>query len=399
VFVGDANNDGYNDILSSDWSDDTVTIYNGTASGGWEPKFNLSVGDEPYCVFVGDANNDGYNDILTADDADWTISIYNGTNNNNWEPRMTLDVVNGPEGLFVGDANNDGYNDVVSAESSPDLISIFRGKSDNYWEARTTLSTTNGPYYVIVADANNDGLNDIINTDYFDDSITIFNGTSDNSWETKYALGVGDQPRDFGVGNLNNDLMGGSIDVSRADVVLTGEAAGDKFGYSVSLAGDIDGDGYPDIAVGAPYHTNESATECGALYIFSGGFTVNTTAAYTNYGEYAYDHFGWSVSHAGDIDGNGLMEVICGAPHYNTTAGETPPSAEDVGKVYCYTGFLIPEFSEILVPIVFMLLIIAIWRRRRIKKTLLYENRKLQNNYPGNGYNGSKGVQMRENKT
>jgi hypothetical protein len=175
---------------------------------------------------------------------------------------------------------------------------------------------------------------------------------------------------------------GGDPMDSTADVTLTGENNGDEFGYSVSAAGDLDGDGDPDVIVGAPYFTNGSKTECGAFYVFCGGSDIDATEEYKNEGEYAYDHFGWSVSLAGDMNNDNINDVIIGAPHYDTQASETPPSVSDAGKVYI---MCIPEFDFIALPLMIITVLILYLnkhnrnhsnsnqkpRRRKRKKQLL----------------------------
>jgi hypothetical protein len=359
VFVGDANNDGYNDILTADYSDDNVTIYNGTSSGSWEPKGTLSVGDGPTDLYVGDVNNDGYNDIVTSDDNDNTVTILNGTSSGSWEPIFTLDVGTSPCSVFVGDANNDGFNDILTADQTDKTVTIYNG-TDSGWEDKFNLSVGDLPYSVLVADANNDGYNDILTADINDDTVTLYNGTASGDWEDKTTLSVGTAPTDVFVANANNDVMGGSMFASDADLILTGESAGDKFGYSVHYAGDIDDDGDPDVIVGAPYHTNGSATECGAMYVFCGGSDIDSTADYTNYGENAYDHFGWSVSYAGDINGDNYNDTLVGAPYYDEG------SNADAGKAYSH--YVIPEFSDIVMPIFVMITIFGIFRRKQKKK-------------------------------
>ncbi|UCH88730.1 MAG: FG-GAP repeat protein, partial [Thermoplasmata archaeon] len=234
----------------------------------------------------------------------------------------------------AGDINNSGYDDVIIGAPGDDKAYIFCGyDSMNYSitaaDANVTLtgtaSTNFGWSVGNCSDVNADGT--------YDDVIV---GAPDSTNGNAYIY-YGGNPMNTGV-----------------DLTLTGEAAGDRFGYSVHYAGDIDADGDPDVIVGAPYHTDGGRTNCGALYVYSGGSGIDSTADYTNYGEYAGDHFGWAVSFAGDIDGDDLNETLSGAPHYNTQSGETPPSAADAGKAYIH---VIPEFDEI--AFVFVLILIA----------------------------------------
>jgi hypothetical protein len=257
VFVGDANNDGYNDILSADASGDTVTIYNGTGGGGWEAQGTLDVGDQPWSVFVGDANNDGYNDILTANYNDNTVSIYNGTSSNDWEARGTLGVGTETRSVFVGDANNDGYNDILTANRASNTVTIYNGTSSNDWEAEGTLAVGTSPRSVFVGDANNDGYNDILAADYNDDTVTIYNGTG-SGWETKGTLDVGNGPYSVFVGDANNDGLNDILTANELDTTVSiykGTGSGWEAEGTLSVGtnpvsvfvGDANNDGYNDI--------------------------------------------------------------------------------------------------------------------------------------------------------
>ncbi|MEW6069945.1 MAG: integrin alpha, partial [Candidatus Thermoplasmatota archaeon] len=102
-----------------------------------------------------------------------------------------------------------------------------------------------------------------------------------------------------------------SVSAPPLTVIISGigAMAGDNFGWNVSYAGDLNGDGYDDFIMGAPYNDSEdgSKSECGAVYIFFGYDCITTSnldalnANVTIYGATAGDHFGWSVSNGGNI--------------------------------------------------------------------------------------------------
>jgi hypothetical protein len=121
---------------------------------------------------------------------------------------------------------------------------------------------------------------------------------------------------------------GGSSMDSVSDVNLTGENYGDRFGYSVDFAGDVDGDGRNDVIVGAPYYDNASYTNSGNTYVFKGGSSMNFVAHYDFMGSQANEHMGWSVSFALDINDSSDNAVVAGAPHRDDG------SNTDCGKGY-----------------------------------------------------------------
>ncbi len=103
---------------------------------------------------------------------------------------------------------------------------------------------------------------------------------------------------------------------------------GDYLGYSVASAGDIDGDGVPDIISGA-YGNDDGGVNCGAVWVIllntDGTAKGAVELAYGLNGMssdlVAYDQFGESVASAGDIDGDGVPDVIAGA-QYNDDGGD-----------------------------------------------------------------------------
>jgi hypothetical protein len=92
--------------------------------------------------------------------------------------------------------------------------------------------------------------------------------------------------------------------------VLSGSASGDRFGQWVAAAGDVDGDGYGDLLVGAPYHDNGDF-RFGRAYLYRGGPAgIETTAAWVEEGEEIGYGFAGRIAGAGDVNGDGLDDVI-----------------------------------------------------------------------------------------
>ncbi len=104
-----------------------------------------------------------------------------------------------------------------------------------------------------------------------------------------------------------------------------------EFGKSVGTAGDINGDGYSDLIVGAPFYDNGQTDE-GRAYLYLGSPSgLATLPAWIVESDQASARFGWSVGTAGDVNGDGYADVIVGAPRYDN--GQT-----DEGRAFVYLG-------------------------------------------------------------
>ncbi len=89
-----------------------------------------------------------------------------------------------------------------------------------------------------------------------------------------------------------------------------------NYGQSVAAAGDVNHDGYGDVIVGAPYYDAGQVDE-GRVWLYLGSATGLGSTAWTVASDQAGAHFGRCVAAAGDVDGDGYDDVIVGAPDFD----------------------------------------------------------------------------------
>ena len=215
----------------------------------------------------------------------------------------------------AGDVNGDGYCDVVVGAYHNSANGTFAGRSyiyfggtsmDSIADVTMTGDTAYDWFGVSVStagDVNGDGYSDVII------------GAKQNNFGGHYA-------------GRSYIYFGGTSMDNIADVIMTGETADDYFGCSVSTAGDVNGDGYSDVIVGATQY-DAIGNNPGRSYIYFGSTSMDNIADVIMTGESADDFFGYSVSTAGDVNGDGYTDVIIGA-RFNDSGGN------DAGSAYIY---------------------------------------------------------------
>jgi len=278
---------------------------------------------------------------------------------------------------FAGDLNGDGFDDMVAGAQQNDAggsnagqAYVFFGNSTLDSTADVTFTGTAGERLGVscsgAGDVNGDGYDDVIVGAHMNSSLGTETGRAciylgglimDNVADVVLVgASAGDQ---FGIdvsggGDLNNDgyydvIVGGHLndacgtDAGRAyiyfggaamdnvpDLVLNGSFSEDRFGSSVSVAGDINGDGYDDVVAGASYN-DSAATDAGAAYVYFGGKDMDAAPDVNLSGKAAVDRFGVQVSGAGDVNGDGYVDVIAGSLNDDTVA-------TDAGAAYLYLG-------------------------------------------------------------
>lgn len=137
-----------------------------------------------------------------------------------------------------------------------------------------------------------------------------------------------------------------NFDLAHADVMFRGintpDASGfingDHSGHSVSSAGDVNGDGLADLLIGAPYAASHGAFSAGESYLIYGranlaGAISLAAANVTFRGIDPGGAAGYSVASAGDVNGDGLADILIGAPAAGEVVGVDAP-----GKAYLIYG-------------------------------------------------------------
>ncbi|MBT3221797.1 MAG: hypothetical protein HN348_22185 [Proteobacteria bacterium] len=291
----------------------------------------------------------------------------------------------GATSAVAGDVDGDGYKEIiVGAGGYPDTgaVILFSGAqlpTDSQWQSSDVTATffgeeegdRAGETVSIAGDTNADGSDDLLITDLHGKNRgTVYlvlggNPLSDMNlssadaelkgenkddhlgWSTSgagdinddgyddFLLGArGDSPDDDGAAYIFLGSSGGfSNGLSSADAKLVGTSS--AVGSSVAAAGEVNGDAYDDYLVGA-MGDDSGGTDTGAAFLLLGSSApvanMDLDDADAKFiGEAEGDIAGWSLSGAGDFNGDGYDDLLLGAPNESTWG-------DSAGAVYVFFG-------------------------------------------------------------
>lgn len=221
----------------------------------------------------------------------------------------------------AGDVDGDGCEDVLVGAEREDPGSSPSGSGRVY-----VFSGADGSVMYTLASPNEEELG------YFGHSVSDA-GDVNNDGHDDVVVGAirenpGTSPSHAGRAYTFSGMDGSVMYTFRSP----SEEEGSLFGCDVSGAGDVDGDGYTDVVVGAMGEgTNGRPDGAGRVYVFSGE-DGSVLHALVSPNEEAYGHFGGHVACAGDVDNDGFSDVIVGAKE---GPGASPAGA---GRAYVFSG-------------------------------------------------------------
>ena len=315
--AGDVNNDGVPDLIIGADLDDIGGMNRGSArvvSGANGATLHTFLGDAAGDFFghsvagVGDVDGDGFDDLLVGA---W-VADPNGSESGfarllsgadgsilRTFPGDSVGDRMGSSVAAAGDVDGDGVGDLIVGATLDDdgglnagSARVFSGATGAVlWTFHGTEPADNfGTSVASAGDVDGDGRADLIV----------------GAWQANGVAGA-----NAGLAQVFSGATGALLHT------FTGGTGADQFGVSVASLGDIDGDGLADLAVGANL-ADAMGLNSGSVTAFSG---ATGAVLWSINGSAGGDLFGTSIANAADVDGDGVDDLIIGAPEDNATAG------------------------------------------------------------------------------
>lgn len=324
VTIGDLDGDGKPELVVTNGGDATVSVFRNTATpgtigaGSFATRVDFASGTQPNAVAIGDVDGDGKPEMAVTYSSG--ISVFRNTSTvgavttGSFAARVDFAAGSSPSSVAMADLDGDGKVDVAIANQGSNNVSVLRntavsgGIDAGSLAAKVDFATGTGAVSVATADLDGDGKPDLA--------------------VTNFALGT--------VSVLRNTATAGSISSGSFATKVDFTAGTNPRGLFIS---DLDGDGKPDLTVANQGSATVSLFRNTAT---SGSITTGSFAAKV---DFATGVAPYSVT-AGDLDGDGRPEIVVANVTSNTLSViRSTNNNSELSSLTLSSGTLVPGFS------------------------------------------------------
>lgn len=320
VAIADFDANGLSDLVTANYSGNTVSVLLGTGAGTFGAKADYGVGTNPWTVVAADLNGDGKRDLAVTNYGSNSVSVLIGNGLGGFSTQTSYATGSFPVGLAIGSiVPGGGATDLVVTNSLSNTVSVLPDTSSGMFGPRTDYPTGSIPMSVLVTEV--DGVvayPDLVVANKNSSTVSVLLGTASGSFAAKTDYASGCCPTSITSADFNADGrrdLAVSNESDNGAAVLLATGAGTFAAPSLLipgrdpisvLAAEFNGDAKQDLAV----VSRESNSLC--LFLGNGNGTFGT-ALTADGGQ----NQGPNNLALGDVNNDGLTDVA--VSHYNAT--------------------------------------------------------------------------------
>jgi hypothetical protein len=291
IAIADIDGDGKPDMAVTNYNSNTVSVFRNTSisgsitTGSFAARVDFPTGANPNSVSFGDVDGDGKTDMVVSNYSGNSVSIFDNTGSagsitsGSFAARVDFNSGINPNGVVITDIDGDLKPDLAVVNAGSNTISLFRNISSygsittSSFAPKVDFMTGSQPRNLAIGDIDGDGKQDLVIPNYSSNTVSVFKNTSTTgfvnagSLATRVDFPTGSAPNNVSLGDLDGDgkpdmavanYSGNTVSVLRNNYTSGSITAGSfeaKVDYSAGtgpsgvVIGDIDKDGKPDLSV------------------------------------------------------------------------------------------------------------------------------------------------------